>query len=78
MNSARPWRALAIVLTVVVTATLGYFMTRIPIQLTDGASNMISVADTGAWQLFVEKMTGHGFFRPLMWPPYFQQLRPIL
>ena len=70
MNSARPWRALAIVLTVVVTATLGYFMTRIPIQLTDGASNMISVADTGAWQLFVEEMTGHGFFRPLMWPPY--------
>lgn len=70
MSVARLWRALAVVVALVVTATLGYFMTRIPIQLSDGASNLISVADTGAWQVFVEKMSNHGFFRPLMWPPY--------
>ena len=70
MSGPRPWKALAIAVAVLVTATLGYFMTRIPIQLTDGASNMISVADVSAWQVFVGKMTNEGFFRPLMWPPY--------
>ncbi|MEQ1895986.1 MAG: hypothetical protein ABL971_01205 [Vicinamibacterales bacterium] len=70
MSGARLWRVLTLLLVVVVTATLGYFMTREPIQLTDGASNMISVADVGAWQVFVEEMTNEGFFRPLMWPPY--------
>lgn len=45
-------------------------MTRVPIQLTDGASNMISVADSGLWDLFVGKASNVGFLRPLMWPPY--------
>lgn len=70
MSGTRLWRVLAMLTVAVVTATLGYFMTRLPIQLTDGASNMISVADTGAWQVFVDKLTNEGFFRPLMWPPY--------
>ena len=70
MTGARLWRVLAVLVAIMVTATLGYFMTRQPIQLTDGATNMLSVADTGAWQVFVEKMTNEGFFRPLMWPPY--------
>ena len=70
MSGVRLWRVLAVLVAVLVTATLGYFMAREPIQLTDGASNMISVADTGAWQLFVDKLTNEGFFRPLMWPPY--------
>lgn len=70
MTGPRLWAASAIAIAVVVAATLGYFMTRIPIQLTDGASNMISVADRGAWDVFVGKMTNEGFFRPLMWPPY--------
>ena len=70
MSGTRPWGVLAVFVALVVTATLGYFMARQPIQLTDGASNMISVADTGAWQVFVDKLTNEGFFRPLMWPPY--------
>ena len=70
MSRATSWRVLAVLVAIVMTATLGYFMTREPIQLTDGASNMISVADTGAWQVFVEKTTNERFFRPLMWPPY--------
>ena len=70
MSGTRPWGVLAVFVALVVTATLGYFMAREPIQLTDGASNMISVADTGAWQVFVDKLTNEGFFRPLMWPPY--------
>jgi hypothetical protein len=69
-RSAWVWRVLAVLVALTVTATLGYFITRIPIQLMDGGSNMIGVADTGPWQLFIEKMTQGGFFRPLMWPPY--------
>lgn len=53
-----------------VTATLAWFMTRAPIQLTDGASNMISVVDKGVWELVVEKVNNKGFFRPLMFPAY--------
>jgi hypothetical protein len=53
-----------------VTATLAWFMTRTPIQLSDGASNMISVADESAQTIFVEKAANTAFFRPLMWPPY--------
>jgi len=63
-------RRWAWVLVIAVTATLGWFMTRIPIQLTDGASNMMSVVDQGAWEVFIGKMGNQGFFRPLMWPPY--------
>jgi hypothetical protein len=63
-------RRWAWLLVIAVTATLGWFITRIPIQLTDGASNMISVADEGAWEVFIGKMDNQGFFRPLMWPPY--------
>jgi lysylphosphatidylglycerol synthetase-like protein (DUF2156 family) len=63
-------RRWAWLLVIAVTATLGWFITRIPIQLTDGASNMISVVDSSPWDLFVGKMDNAGFFRPLMWPPY--------
>ncbi|MGE0391949.1 MAG: hypothetical protein AB7I25_01635 [Vicinamibacterales bacterium] len=63
-------RRWAWVLVIAVTATLGWFMTRIPIQLTDGASNMMSVVDQGAWEVFIGKMDNQGYFRPLMWPPY--------
>lgn len=63
-------RRLSWLLVLTLTATLGWFITRIPIQLTDGASNMVSVADSGPWEIFLGKMDNAGFFRPLMWPPY--------
>ncbi len=70
MNTALTPRRCAWLLVITVTATLAWFMTRLPIQPTDGASNMISVVDKGLWQLVVEKADNKGFFRPLMFPAY--------
>ncbi|MEQ1895992.1 MAG: hypothetical protein ABL971_01235 [Vicinamibacterales bacterium] len=68
--ASRVWTVIAVAYVVLVTLALTFFITRVPIQLTDGASNMISVIDYRPWQLFVDKATNSAFFRPLMWPPY--------
>jgi hypothetical protein len=63
-------RRLAWALVLAVTATLGWFIAHAPLQLSDGVSNMITVVDSSPRQLFVEKLSSTGYFRPLMWPPY--------
>ncbi len=63
-------RHLAWLVAAAAGGTLACFMTLLPIQLIDGGSNMISVADATPWQLFLDKATNEAFFRPLMWPPY--------
>lgn len=69
-STTRLCAALAVVYAGLVTWTLAYFITRIPLQLSDGASNMFSVADISPGELFLAKASSGGFFRPLMWPPY--------
>jgi len=66
----RPIGALAAAYVALVTLTLAFYVTRIPIQLSDGASNMISVVDQSAVEIFFDKTSNEAYFRPLMWPPY--------
>lgn len=72
MMSSRAWvrPTLAVAYVAAITLTLAYFMVRIPIQLTDGASNMIDVVGKPLLTVFRDKAGNDGFFRPLMWPPY--------
>jgi hypothetical protein len=67
---ARPglWQDLAYGYGLVVALTIGVFITRIPLQLSDSLLVMTSALEAGSWWSLVEgRLHSDGYFRPLHW-----------
>lgn len=61
------WFVVSIGLALITAATVGWFITGIPIQLTDCVVNLLDVQEGTVWSVTVSKSGNAAFFRPLLW-----------
>jgi hypothetical protein len=66
VSGARSARA-AYACAVIVALGLAYFVSRIPIQISDCLGNMLHVQHTGFWELMRNQVTADAYLRPLLW-----------
>jgi hypothetical protein len=60
------WRGFACTWAAIIACAVGYFVWRIPVQVTDCLANLIIVSEQ-TWRQALTESVGQGFMRPMLW-----------